>query len=179
MNEETAAAADSTEDEEHVNCSALFDRPVFEGENQDNDTVLARNEPNDGLIVETPSPRARNLGNINQNKHRFDDGYNSDGYDGPFVPRIIGEDNKEKLERQERQIDEEVPVKDGPVTIKEENSEVPKGKLVLIDDADIKKMKVKELQHELKHRLVPFGGVKEKLVEQLLQAMVEEKPKYA
>ena len=42
----------------------------------------------------------------------------------------------------------------------------------------ILKMKVKELQHELKHWLVPFGGVKEKLVERLLQAMVEEKPKY-
>ena len=56
-------------------------------------TILATpgEQPNTTELLETYSPRARNLGKLIENIHIFDKGYDSDGQIGPFYGAISKE----------------------------------------------------------------------------------------
>ena len=108
----------------------------------------------DGDEVEpTPSPIREDRQYLRQNEKRFDDGYDSEGHDGPYVPPYV-----ETVDENEDTI---VPTcvtaptlvnttATATVPTTATTNDIPNGVIVPIDDDVLKKMTNPKLRQELK-----------------------------
>jgi hypothetical protein len=158
--------------------------------NETDDTVVAAPQTPGGAPIahtgEQMSPRLKNLSNMEKNDKKFEDGYDSDGDDGPFydVTSIEGkqffeeDDDDGNIFVPERAIDDIVAVDDAIVDVAEKEEEEV-GVHVPIDEVYLKNMKGAQLKEELRLRYESTSGIKTALLKRLKKALLEEKPKYS
>ena len=67
----------------------VYKMTEFDEDNMEDGKPYAKNPPKDTTKTDTPSPKQRDLSYIRTYEEDFGDGYDSDGENGPFVPKII------------------------------------------------------------------------------------------
>ena len=157
-------------DEEHVP-EDIFGPPVID--------ESACTPPNNNVGDEeeaSPTPTRENRRYIQQNEARFVDGYDSEGYDGPFVPPfveplIVNDDDKIPT-RATAPIVENTTAAAAEVT----TDNIPTGTIEPIPDNVLRGMKLPQLKEELKLRNETVSGNKNVLRERLRAAL--SKPKF-
>jgi hypothetical protein len=134
------------------------------------------------------SPRLKNLSDMEKNDNKFENGYDSDGDDGPFYDVTLREgkqffdedDDDGNIFVPERAIDDIAAADDVVGGAEEEEKEEEEvGIHVPIDEEDLEKMKGAQLKQELKLRYESTAGIKAELLKRLKKALQEEKPKYS
>ena len=107
-----------------------------------NNTVNAGNDKEND---DSPSPTREDLRSIQHNEHRFKDGYDSDGFDNPYVPPFVETVTKED--------DNDVPTYNtAPILTTATTTTTTSGTIEPIDDATLNGMKIPQLKEELKLR---------------------------
>jgi hypothetical protein len=161
-------------DEEHVP-EDIFGPPVID----ESACTPTNNNVGDAIGEEkedSPTPTRENRRYIQQNEARFVDGYDSEGYDGPFVPPfveplIVNDDDKIPT-RATAPIVENTTAAAAEVT----TDNIPTGTIEPIPDNVLRGMKLPQLKEELKLRNEPVSGNKNALIARLAAALL--KPKY-
>ena len=107
---------------------------------------------------------------IQHNEHRFQDRYDSDGFDKPFVPPFVEIVTEED--------DNNVPTyTKAPILATATTTTTTSGSIEPIDDTTLNGMKIPQLKEELKLRKQPTSaGNKVALIERLQATLL--KPKY-
>ena len=132
-----------------------------------NNTVSAGNDEEKD---DSPSPAREDLRSIQHNEYRFQDGFDSDGYDNPYVPPFVETVTEED--------DDNVPTyTKAPIVATATTTTTTSGTIEPIDEATLNGMKIPQLKEELKLRKQPTSaGNKAALIERLRAALL--KPKF-
>lgn len=163
LGEGTDRFDEEREEEDIFGPSGLAEDP----ETPPNNTV---NAGNDEEKDDSPSPTRENFRSIQHNEYRFQDGFDSDGYDNPYVPPFVETVTEED--------DDNVPTYNtAPIIATATTTTTTSGTIEPIDDATLNGMKIPQLKEELKLRKQPTSaGNKAALIERLRAALL--KPKF-
>ena len=161
-------------DEEHVP-EDIFGPPVID----ESACTPTNNNVGDAIGEEkedSPTPTRENRRYIQQNKARFEDGYDSEGFDTPYVPPFV-----EPIFLND---DDKIPtcvtapiVEDTTAAAAVTTDGIPTGTIEPIPDNVLPGMKIPQLKEELKLRNEPVSGNKNALIARLTAALL--KPKYS
>ena len=120
----------------------------------------------------------RDIRYIEGNEAKFDQGYDSEGHSGPYVPLLVKTVNEE-----EENIGDDIPERYAAVDAtkpaaaddskKDSTTDEVVGVFVGIDENIMDKMGVKALKQELKWRILPIAGNKLVLLARLKLGIAE------
>ena len=141
--------------------------PPPEMDNDDDPSTPCTTTGGDSKQETTPSPSQEDCQYLSCNGKRFEDGYDSEGHDGPYVPPYV-----ETIEENEDTVVPTcatAPTVDNTTTtttttIAETPNDIPKGVIVPIDDDVLKTMTNPKLRQELNLRNKTVGGNKNELI---------------
>ena len=152
--------------------------PPPEFDDDDDPSTPCTTTGGDSKEEATPSPIQEDRQYLSRNEKRFEDGYDSEGDDGPYVPpyvETVVDENEDTVVPNFST----APTKDDTTTTTttaETPNDIPKGVIVPIDDDVLKKMTNPKLKQELKLQNETVGGNKNELIARLRSALL--KPKY-
>ena len=152
-------------------------------ENPDVQSTATPIIPQEINIPELPSPKVRDISYFEQNEAKFDEGYDSKGHSGPYVPPLV-----ENVNEEEENIGDDIPERYATVDAtkppaankskKDSSTNEIIGVIVGIDENIMNGMSGKALKGELKCQMLPISGIKAVLLTRLILGIAEKKPKY-